>query len=213
MRISELLKETGYVSSLLSELNVGGAEDPIHDEWINTDLSDSVTDAFARLLPQEMPYLTRIVVERNPDTLFDGSCVDDNNKRMRYFVITIIPDTDFPFNYSYPLIHELTRVSLFCWETMRATLAACKKDLRVMIAANPEPPILNNARIQYVSLYLGRSPYVGISKLSEQWERAEDFDGFEVDVHLVKVRELPATPVLEKLIDCYDQDHADKSAE
>lgn len=209
MKIMEQLKDSKYVGVLFRELNIGGGKKPVHEDWIDETLSESVTAAFSRLLPQTMPYMTRVVVEKNPDTLFDGTCVDDNEKRMRYFVITVIPDTDFPYNYSYPLIHELTRVSFFCWETIRATIAACTKDLRVQIASNPIPPILNNARLEYVSLYMGKSPYVGISKLSEQWESAEDFDGFEVDVNLVKVRELPPSPVLQKLIDCYDQEYAE----
>lgn len=206
MGIMELLKDSEYVGTLLHELNIGGSEDPIHENWIDPDLSDYVTDAFAKLVPQEMPYLTRVVVERNPDTLYDGVCIDANEKRMRYIVITVIPDTDYPYNYSYPLINTLTRVSLICWETIRATLAACRMDLRVLIASNPVPPILNNARIDWVSLYLGQSPYVGISRLSEQWASSEDYDGLESDVHLVKVREMLPNPVLQKMVACYEQD-------
>ena len=58
------------------------------------------------------------------------------------------------------------------------------------ITDDPVPPILNNADIEWVSLYLGREPYRGISQLSEQWLDNKDFDGNEFDVHLYKIREM-----------------------
>lgn len=72
-----------------------------------------------------------------------------------------------------------------------------------MIANEPVPPILNSARLEWVSLYLGREPFEGKRKLSEQWAEAEDFDGIDADVHLYKVREMYAEPQLQKLIDAY----------
>lgn len=91
MGIMELLKDSAYIASLLRECNLSEGKAPFREEWIRDDLSDFVTNAFARLLPTEMPYLTRVVVERNPDTLFDGACVDDNDKRMRYAVTYFEP--------------------------------------------------------------------------------------------------------------------------
>ena len=51
------------------------------------------------------------------------------------------------------------------------------------------------------------SVYRGISKLSEQWTEAEDFDNCENDVHLYKVREMEANPLLQRLIDAYEADY------
>ena len=76
-----------------------------------------------------------------------------------------------------------------------------------MLANNPIPPILNNARIEWVSLYLGKQPYRGISRLSEQWTEAEVFDDCENDVHLYKVREMETNPLLQRLIDAYEADY------
>ncbi len=211
MNITELLKDSTYVSGLLNgpcfpdNGELGFA--PINPDWIDEEASGQVTEAFHRLLPDGIPYLTRIVVEQNPDTMYNGTCVDDNEKRLRYFVLTVIPDTDYPYDYSFPLIHQMWTVSLLCWEIVRATLAAAVCDLRVKIATNPVPPILNNARIEWVSFYLGREPYRGISKLSEQWVEAKEFDGIETDVHLYKVREMEARPDLQRLIDAYDADY------
>ncbi len=68
------------------------------------------------------------------------------------------------------------------------------------------PPILNNARIEWISLYLGREQYKGNDRLSEQWSEEEGFDGIESDIHLYKVREMDADPLLQKLMDAYDAD-------
>ena len=193
MNISELMKDKAYVADLLNGPCVPRDETqdcaPLNPDWIDEETSTVATEAFHRLLPDGIPYLTYIIAERNPDTMYGSICVDDNAKRMRYFVVSIIPDTEHPYDYSFPLIHQMWTVSLHCWELIRATLAAATSDMRVMLANNPIPPILNNARIEWVSLYLGKQPYRGISRLSEQWTEAEDFDNCENDVHrLVYVR-------------------------
>ena len=61
---------------------------PINPDWINEKASDAVTEAFHKLLPSNFPYITHIVVEINPDTIYGGTCVDANEKRLRYFVIS-----------------------------------------------------------------------------------------------------------------------------
>ncbi len=76
--------------------------------------------------------------------------------------------------------------------------------MQVRIATDPVPPIMNNAVIEWVSLYLGREPYRGISQLSEQWLNREEFDGYEFDVHLYKIREMEKNDLLTRLIGAYD---------
>ena len=49
-----------------------------------------------------------------------------------------------------------------------APLAASRKDMQVQIATEPIPPMLNNARLEWVSIYLGRKPYEGVIQLREQ---------------------------------------------
>lgn len=208
--ISELIKDNEFLVELLNGPcpPKGKDEDitPINPEWIDEEASSVATEAFRKLLPDGIPYLTRILAERNPDTICKGTAVDANEKRTRYFVVTLIPDTDHPYNYSYPLIHVLWSVSLDCWEIIRAVLASSVKDIRVMIAEQPVPPILNNARIYWSSLYIGSAPYVGIQRLSEQWMNADEYDGVEGDVHLYDIRKMEQTSLLQKLIDAYDAD-------
>ena len=209
--MTALLKDKDYIVDLLNgpcmPSNEKREHTPINPDWVDMEASASVTEAFHNLLPKGIPYQTYIIVERNLDTLYGGTCVDANEKRLRYFVISVIPDTEFPFDCSYPLIHTMWMVSLHCWELIRAALGACTKEMQVLLAKNPVPPILNNARLEWVSLYLGREPYKGICKLSEQWVEAEDFDGIDADIHLYKVREKDDDPLLQKLIGAYDADY------
>lgn len=210
--LTAILNDKDYIVDLLNGPCMPSNEKqehnmPINPDWVDMEASASVTEAFHTLLPKGIPYQTYIIVERNPDTLYGGTCVDANEKRLRYFVISVIPDTEFPFDYSYPLIHTMWMVSLHCWELIRAALGACTKEMQVLLAKNPVPPILNNARLEWVSLYLGRKPYKGICKLSEQWVEAEDFDGIDADIHLYKVREKDDDPLLQKLIAAYDADY------
>ena len=211
MFIEELLKDSDFITELLIGPCVPSDEEvkaaPVNREWIRDDLSDYVTNVFQKLMPDEVPYISRVLVERNPDTLHDGAVVDENGKRMRYIIVTVIPDTDFPFNYSYPLINLMWTVSLTCWETIRATISASRKYFRIFLADHPEPPILNNARVNWVSLYLGRMPYEGISRLSEQWASAESWADVDRDVHLFEVRNMEPHPALQRLIEAYDLDH------
>ena len=208
--VATLLENKDYIVDLLNSSCIAGNSKQeytsINPDWIDQEASTSVTEAFHNLLPKGIPYQTYILVEHNPDTIYDGACVDANEKRLRYFVISVIPDTVFPFNYSYPLIHTMWRISLYCWELIRASLVACTKEMQVLFANNPVAPILNNARLEWFSLYLGREAYQGNCKLSEQLSEEEDFDGIDSDVHLYKVREMDADPLLQKLMDAYDAD-------
>ena len=203
---NELLKDKEFLTALLNGPCKPREQDfsPVRPDWVDDDISAMTTQAFHKLLPDGVPYIPYILAEKNPDTMYDGTCVDANAKRMRYFVVTVIPDTDYPYDCSYPLIHQMWTFSLHCWEICRATLAACTKDMQVRIATDPVPPILNNAVIEWVSLYLGREPYRGISQLSEQWLNREEFDGYEFDVHLYKIREMEKNELLDRLIGAYD---------
>lgn len=215
--IDKLIKDTDYIVELLNgPCKPSGEESisaPVNREWIDEEASGTVTAAINRLLPEGIPYMNYVIVERNPDTGHNGTSVDSNEKRLRYFVVTVIPDTKFPYDRNYALFNMLRIVSLDCWELMRAILAASREYMGVGITVDPKPPILNSARIEWVSLYLGRKPYNGHTRLSEQWIRVEEYDGFESDVHLFKLRELPEDPLIRRMIGAYDADHPETPLE
>ena len=210
MKLNELIKDKDFIAELLNGPCIPKDKTrsiaPLNLEWIDDKVSDTVTESFQRLIPQDMPYISYVIAECNPDTIQEGACVNDEGKRRRYFVVTIIPDSEFPYNFSFPLIHYMRTIGLACWEIIRATLYACTKDMRVLLANDPKPPILNNAIIEWVSLYLGRKPYEGISELSQQWLNANEYDGNNMDIHLYKVREMERDALLQRLIDAYEAD-------
>ena len=210
MYILNLLKDPAYLSELLNGPcapgNFKGASEPIHPEWIDIEKSAALTEAYRNLLPVTPPYITCVMAERNPDTQYEGTCVDDNSKRQRYFVITVVPDTDFPYDSSYPLLLLAGISGLYFWELARATIDACEQWMKVVLAADPVPPILNNAHIEWVTLYLGKEPFRGITQLSKQWAEAKKFDGFELDVHFYEIRKMESCQTLQRLIDAYDRD-------
>ena len=208
--IDRLIMDRDYLTELLNGPCAPCAEEhayiPIRREWIDEEGSIAVTAALNRLLPDGIPYLDYVLVERNPDTTCNGTCVDSLEKRLRYSVITIVPDTDHPYDVNLPLFHQMRIIALHCWEIIRSVLAANREFARVLLANNPKPPILNDARIEWVTLYLGRKPYDGFTRLSQQWKSMEEFDGYETDIHLFKLREMPRDPLLQRLIDAYDAD-------
>ena len=210
MKTIELLNDPSYLGDLLNSFcrpgNCSGQNSPVHPEWIEPERSAFVTDAYHKLLPPGMPYLSTVQVECNPDTLFNGTCVDSPEKRQRYIVITIVPDTELPYNKCLPLFLYSGVNNLYHWEMVRATLDICERGMDAVISDRPVPPIMNNARIEWVTLFLGRQPFQGITELSRLWMESIDDDGIEVDVHLYDVRRMKTDPVLQRLIDAYDSD-------
>lgn len=211
--IAELLKDKEYISKLFGVVTPTANKSkyiPINTDWIDDELSDKMTRIAKDIFPDEVPYMPYVIAEKNPDTICNEVAVDSNEKRMRYFVIMILPDTEYPYNCTYPLFHEMWRASFFCREMMRASTAAALNYSYVRLVDELEPPILNNAVIEWVSIYLGREPYKGITLMSEQWLREDEYDGKETDTNLYKPREMEYNPILQPLIDAYDRDFPKK---
>lgn len=210
MAISDLMKDKGFVAELLNgPLGPSSTEKefaPVNPDWIDAASSEGVTDAFHGLLPPNLPYLTYIIVERNPNTIMEGTAVEDNDNRTRYFLVVILPDTEYPYNVNFPLITLMSITGLYAWEMVRATLAASEQWCRVVLAEDAKPPILNCAKVFWTSLFLGRKPYSGLRTLSEQWIK-EEKPGEEVDTHLHIVREAEESEIRAKLLSAYDEDY------
>lgn len=214
MKLTELLKQKEYICELLNGPCKPSMDTQswrsINCDHIDAELSEKVTEEFLKRQPENTPYLTYVLVERDPDTLHEGSCIDDMKKRMRYFVITVIPDTKYPFDWFIPMLNSLWCAELACWELSRAVLAAAGQGMNVKITDEPVPPYLNYAYIESVCLYVGRQPFKGSTKLLTPLKEEEEQEEREDDIRLYKVRELPDMPVLQKLIDAYDSDFPEK---
>lgn len=207
MRIAELLKDSKYVVELLAACPpCDGSQEfaPVRPEWIDRETSEAITDVYHHLIPEDLPYLTYVIVERNPDTEWNGTCVDDNDKRTRYFLLTIVPDTEYPYDLNLPMIVYSSVAALTCWENIRAILAASHEWIRVRVANKPIPPILNNGWIHWGTLYLGRKEFSGVTTMREQWTEGEK-PSITLDPHFYNVRRMDDVPVLRELIAAYDE--------
>ena len=100
--------------------------------------------------------------------------------------------------------------SLSGWELSRATLEASKQWMKVMMEKEPKQMILNNARIQWVSLYVGKKEWTGSTKFSDHKgiSLADDGDDDDVDMHFLSARESDDS-LMKRLVDAFDADHPD----
>jgi hypothetical protein len=140
--------------------------------------------------------MTMVRVVRNPDVQMDGVSVDENDKRTRYIVVTIVPDLSFPYNTNFPLIQGNGIISLCTWEMTRATIAASEAYIKVAITDEPHPPILNNAVIEWVSFYSGDKGLSGPTNLNQMAIYATDIN---LDTHLYNVHTLKEDPLVNRI--------------
>lgn len=213
----ELLKNNRYFANLMNGLfmphgldNGGGKGDngsektfiPVNPEWIDESMSNRLTEVYHNLIPREMPFSTLVQVVRNPEQPEDTVVVDDTAKCPRYIIVTIVPESEIPYDVNFPLIQAMGVASLYSWELSRLTIAASERDARVLIATNSIPPFLNVARIEWVSLYTGQRAFAGPSNVNSIVENGE---GLELDTHLFRIREMEH-PVVRRLIEAVELD-------
>ena len=224
MRTTDLLNNNEFFSALVNgpcQPENRGFQ-PVRSEWIDDAASTRITEVLKTLLPSEDPYTRMVKVERNPDTIINGTAVDDSSKLTRYIVITLLPDTEYPYDINFPLIQGLGVLNLISWELCRAAIAASKESCRILIKGDPHLPILNSARVEWVSLYIGRRPFTGIDHLhlmNAELDTSEadvakggnevGKDEFDHDTHLFNLRALD-DPLCEQLAAAYDEDFPEK---
>lgn len=179
---------------------------PINPDWIDEDMSERLTGVFHRLFPEEMPFTTLVRVVKNPDVLLDGVAVDDGTKRTRYIVVTVVQDAEYPYDMNFPLILTMGIVSLSAWELTRSTIAASEAYANVMLTKFPVPPILNNAIVEWVSLYVGKDGYKGPRNLRDMaFVDEAASDDLEMDTHLYDLRTVD-NPLAQRLLDAVNED-------
>ena len=134
--------------------------------------------------------------------------VNDGKHRTRYIILTILPECSFPYDWNYALLHTMSIFSLSGWELSRATLEASKQWMKVMMEKEPKQMILNNARIQWVSLYVGKKEWTGSTKFSDHKgiSLADDGDDADVDMHFLSARESD-DPLMKRLVEAFDVDN------
>ncbi len=211
-----LLKDNKYFADLINGpcrplSEEAGAEEqnafiPVNPDWIDDEMSEKLTCIYRGLIPGEMPFETLIRVVKNPDVLMNGIAVDDSSKRTRYIVLTIVRDAGYPYDENYPLIQSMGIVSLGAWEMARAAITASEEFAKIVIMEQPVSPILNNAHIEWVSLYVGRKGFKGPKNLRSMAIIDEKTsDDFELDTHLYDLRSID-NPLVQRLLNAVDED-------
>ena len=179
---------------------------PINPDWIDEEMSERLTKVYHSMVPDETPFVSIVRVVRNPDTIMNGIAVDDGRKRTRYIVVTVVQEAEYPYDMNFPLIQIMGIVSLSAWETTRSSIAASEAFAKVMITEQPVPPILNNATVEWVSLYVGRENFTGPTNLRTMTAISDrPPDDLDIDTHLYILRSMK-DPLAQRLVEASDQD-------
>ena len=99
-------------------------------------------------------------------------------------------------------------LSLYAWDLARATTLASQSMAKVDIVKEPLPPILNNAQIGWVGIYVGKKEYRGGKDFVNQYTEPNE-DSIHFDLHFLEARKLENDPLLKKLVEAYDADCAE----
>ena len=215
-RLNELLRDSGFLTELLNGVcrprNERACGDPIPEGWIDNQLSEKLTEKYKYLSAQDGSFINKVIVVHDPDLQPDAVTVEHDNDRMRYILLTMIPDAPLAYLLNFPLMQTMGLMTLISWEVSRASTAACQSMAQVDIVKDPMPPILNNADAEWVSIYVGQKPFAGRSELG-QCCKAQPEENVSLNLNLHKARELEENPILNRLIEAYDADIAEEAAD
>ena len=201
----KLLKDNDFFAGLMNgPCKLEGYKD-IDPAWIDDEMSEQITKIYNSLLPENMPFESLVRVIRHPEVRAFKATINSPEKHSRYLVVTLIPYLDSPYLANYPLFITGGIMSLYAWEMARAALAVSRMYAEVKFTEHPVPPIMNNASVEWVSLYLGEEPFTGSLSLKDMI-----LDGEEINLsaHVIEVRKLD-DPRAMKLVEAWDQTHKD----
>ena len=208
-KINELLKDCSFLTELLNGVcrprNERAFGDPIPEGWIDEQISEKLTEKYRDLSAQDGSFINAVIVVHDPALNPEAVTVEHSEDRFRYILLTLIPDAPIAYQLNFPLHQTMGILTLISWEFSRASTAACREMARVDIVKDPMPPILNNADVEWASIYIGRDPFAGRTEIDECY-KSEPEDGTFLHLNLYKAREMEANPVLDRLIEAYDAD-------
>ena len=197
-QIVNVLKDNSFFAELLNgPCRAKDAEKPyvpINPEWIDEELSGTVTDAYRAVMPPGLPSLT-LVRAVKPEA---GLIIDAAEKRMRYIIVTVLDEEALRYAENLPLILSSGIVSLFAWEMARCAVRASEERMRLQFSSARMPPFLNCATIEWVTLYTGRGKYYGPDNLRDM---SEDHDEqLDLGLHLFNLHEME-DPLVKRLLE------------
>ena len=210
-RWSELINQV-YKSPEIQETigENGGQYDPVNPDWIDLKGSAEMTMAMQNMLPKEFPFLPFVAVIKDPEwTLIVEEELRENHK-LRYILMMVIPDVPMIYMINYDFFHTSAVVSLSAWEMAHVSECACTALSKIQTVREPAVPYLAKAEIEHFALYLGRTPFCWQNRSCEFYDDAGTGEAEYLTGHVVEVRQLEATTVVQGLLSAYDSDAAAK---
>lgn len=210
-QLKALLADNEYMRELLNDGSI------LHDEpgrnhrilkgWIDEEASVLVTEKYGMLSAQDGTYLNVVKVVHDPEIPYNAAAVENSADRKRYILITLIPDVDLSYELNFPIIQTMGIMALSSWEFSRAAVLATQFMAKINLVEKPFPPILDNAVIEWVSIYVGRTDFRGGGDIAASY--SEDVkDPWHFDIHLFKARQMEDNPLINRLVEAYDADCA-----
>lgn len=210
-RLRALLADVGYMRDLLNNGGILPDEDGrnhlIEKGWIDREASEQITETYHRLSAQDGTFLNTVIVVHDPQMDVTDMSVENSADRMRYILVTVIPDVPLAYQLNFPIIQTMGIMAFGSWEFARSATRACQAMAKVNIVEDLIPPILNNAYIEHVSIYVGKEEYQGGHNFVNSYENEKE-DSMRFDLHLYEVRKM-GNPLVVKLLEAYNADCAD----
>lgn len=210
-RLRALLADNGYMRDLLNNGGILPDEDGrnhlIEEGWIDQEASGQITETYHRLSAQDGTFLNTVIVVHDPRMDVTDMSVENSADRMRYILVTAIPDVPLTYQLNFPIIQTMGIMALSSWEFARSATRASQAMAQVNIVEDPIPPILNNAYIEHVSIYVGKEEYQGGRNFVNSYENGKE-DSVRFDLHLYEAQKMENL-LIGKLLEAYDADCAD----
>ena len=210
-RLKALLSDDDYIRRLLSDgvlCDECGMNSTIPEGWIDQAESEKITAHYKLLTEQDGTFLNVIKVVRNPEIPPDTVAVENIEDRRRFVLITVVPDVDAAYALNLPTFQTVGYLALYGWDLSRATTRAAKYAGEVKFATKPLPPVLNNAYVDWVTIYVGKNDFQGRRNIGATYVEGEN-DLLDMDIHLYEARKMEEKPLMQKLVEAYDADCVD----
>ena len=211
-KIQRLLADNNYIADLINKsagiFDDGKKIKEIDPLWIDADLSQKVTDLYSIITHERNLFLNDVIVVANPEQVPFPYCISNSDDHPRYIILTIIPDVELSYLLNLPIIQQMGVVGLEASELVRSTIAACRYAAEVMIQDYPPPPYLCTAKVEWITIYVGRNEFCGLTKFSKKCV-GNILEGYEFDCHVLQAREMKEDLFLSKLVAAYDEDNPD----
>ena len=90
-------------------------------------------------------------------------------------------------------------------EVERAAVNACEHALDIQMSDKPNLPYLNRARVEWLSVYVGRKEFGGLTEIGQKFDPGEEPD-YPFRCRLLRARERMDDPLVSRLIRAYEED-------